>query len=720
MQDRVRTFESSKARRQRVSGRRLGESQEAKVPVDFGRGVADLEAGPHRSFLRLLHSPVSLLLLVLLLSSTAGAQETTSGVYIGEIEDNDGDLQILMESKWISMHIMPSESMTIVRFVFRPTGNDILADVQPKFIRGGGGLFQDNLWEQDWRFQELRSRFYDYKILERGPQQAKLVFQTKTIGYIGYVNSGIISRLLSNITIRRTITLREDTPFFRVDIELINDDPDGFAKLPMYWPHHSALFSVDFGDQVHRPSARGVRSLGGKYPCQEHYIWDFNEGWTATMSEGAKEGIVYLMDYDYVLHLYNCYTTTAEWMYDNVLILKDRPWKSVVYIIPVMGLSRVDHANKYFVMEIQTKRTKETLTINYLVTSSYEKAHKISFNTSISYDHLKGEPKTRTLPSVEIEKIGLEPRKGVVPVENPPGDPFVLTITAYVELPDGKMEKYEIQSFQVGEYGYGDNVRPDLKTPVALLKHPPQKPFVPIPAADQEINRKEFNVFGLIGCNTRAYGLDKALKLLGVAKFDRGDCPGYRVAQNGLTDFPYDYDRLFKYRVVLYSNCDEQILRKIGASILIRYMQKGGGVVFFGGDNAFTIGIPDHEFADYLPFKPKMPSIRRGVLQLNSPRTDHPIFQGIDLKNLPYSQYYHELEMNPALESKVLLKLGDQPFIVESEKEGARIMTVLCVPFFDPESMPKDKPHYLQWADWPKLLANVIRYAGREALPVSK
>ncbi|MBS3761901.1 MAG: hypothetical protein KGZ25_01235 [Planctomycetes bacterium] len=638
----------------------------------------------------------------------------SSGVYIGEVRDKDGDLQILMESKWISMHLMPSESMTIVRFVYRPTGNDILRDVQPKFIRGGGGLFQDNLWEQDWRFQELRSRFYDYKITDRGPEKAQIVFQTKTTGYVGYKNSGVISRLLSDIIIRRTVTLKADTPYIRVDVELINDDPKGYAKLPMYWLHHSAIMSTDLGDQVHRPSTRGVRTMGGRFPSDEHYIYDFTHGWSARMSEGVKEGLVYLMDYDYILHLYNCYTTTTEWMYDNVLILDDRPWKGTVYMIPVMGLKHVNYANPYFVAQVEANRNDDSVAIEYAVTSAYEKAHKVSFNTSLEYNHLRGEPKTVNLPTAEVEGVGLEPTEVRVPVQDPPPDPFVINTTAYVELPDGTLKKFSFQNFHVGEYGYGDNVRKDLKTPVCKLDRRAQKPYLPVPEADQKINRKTFKAFGVMGCNSRAYGVSGALEKAGVEQFDRGDCPGYTAPQNGLTDFPYDYDRLFDYQLVLYSNCDAQVLRRIGASILVEYVRRGGGLVFLGGDSAFTRGIKGNPFNDYLPFKPRRHSIEREMLQLNSPVRDHPVFDGVDLSKLPYCQYCHKLDLREGPDSEVLMKVGDHPFIVESEKDGTRVMSVLCTPFFDPDAMPDDKTHYLEWAEWEKLLANVFRYAKSE------
>ena len=58
------------------------------------------------------------------------------------------------------------------------------------------------------------------------------------------------------------------------------------------------------------------------------------------------------MDYDYINLLYNSGNHTSEWTYDSILSFKDKPWKGRVYILPVMGLSRIDYANEYFILEI--------------------------------------------------------------------------------------------------------------------------------------------------------------------------------------------------------------------------------------------------------------------------------------------------------------------------------------------------------------------------------
>ena len=658
-----------------------------------------------------MRSSFLILLMLGLVSAASVHAQSREGAHIEEVEDQDGDPMVLLDSEYISMFISPEYQSMVMRFVFRPSGNDILDEINPKFVMGGGGLLQDNFWEQDWRYSEFRRKFYDYEILKEGPDEVSVVFTTKSKGFIQAEDSGIYSRLLTGIRLVRKVTLRADAPYFLFDLELRN--AGDCAKLPMMWVHNSCLIEPDLGDQVHRPSARGVRSNPA-----ENYIYDYNEGWSAKVSKDRKEGIVYLMDYDYLNFVYNCGTGTEEWIYDNVLILKDRPWKSRIYILPVIGLARVDYADPWFIIEVNGKRSRGSLDFQYLVTASYEKVNKITFNTTVEYDHLTEQTKSRKLDPVTVEGLGVEPVEGVVSMPDPPADPVLLTIKAYIELPDGNLKEKEFQFFHVGEYKFKDNIRQDLRTPVARLKRPLQNPYIPVPSETAEVNRKDFRIFAMLGNHSSHLKLREAVKSiegLKLGEHDFGYTPGWVVSQNGLTDFPYDYERLFNYRVVIFANCETTLPRRVGSSIMANYLKRGGGLVLTGGDSAFRVewSDPVHEFDSYVPVKPKGRSIARGVLRLNSPVTDHPIFKDIDLSNLPYTYYYHDLELKPDLPSKVLMKVGDKPFIIELTRGEQRTLAVLCMPFGDPANHP-DEPPYWAWSEWQKLFANIVRYAGHE------
>ena len=637
--------------------------------------------------------------------------QSREGAHIEEIEDQDGDPMVLLDSEYISMFISPEYQSMVMRFVFRPSGNDILDEINPKFVMGGGGLLQDNFWEQDWRYSEFRRKYYDYEILKEGPDEVSVVFTTKSKGFIQAEDSGIYSRLLTDIQLVRKVTLRADAPYFLFDLELRN--AGDCAKLPMMWSHNSCLIEPDLGDQVHRPSARGVRSNAA-----ENYIHDFNEGWSAKMSKDRKEGIVYLMDYDYLNFVYNCGSSTEEWIYDNVLVLKTRPWKSRIYILPVIGLSRVDYADPWFIVEINAKRTKTSLDFQYLVTASYEKVNKITFNTTVDYGHLTEKSGTRKLDPVTVDGLGVEPVEGVVSMPNPPVDPMLLSLKAYVELPDGKLIEKQFQFFHVGEYKFRDNIRQDLRTPVAKLERRIQNPYIPVPQENAKVNTKDFRVFAMLGNHSTHLQLREAIRSIEGLKLgvhDFGYTPGWVVSQNGLTDFPYDYERLFNYRTVIFANCQTTLPRRVGSSIMANYLKRGGGLVLTGGDSAFRVewNDPKHEFDDYVPVIPKQRSIRRGVLQLNSPVAEHPIFRGIDLSKLPYTLYHHDLELKPDLPSKVLMKVGEKPFIVELSRGNQRTVAVLCMPFGDPAEHPDQQP-YWAWSEWQKLFANIVKYTGHE------
>jgi hypothetical protein len=430
------------------------------------------------------------------------------------------------------------------------------------------------------------------------------------------------------------------------------------------------------------------------------------------------------MDYDYLQFLYNCGTGTSEWVHDNVLIPPDRPWKGRTYILPVVGLERVDFASEHFIIAIHPRRDKGQLELVYQVTASYEPVKRITFNTELGYDHYLGEgipdaPKTRKVDPVTVEGLGVAPVEGRIVVNDPPADPLVLTIKAHIELPDGKLVTRQFQAFHIGEYKFGDNKRQDMVTPVALLERPVMKPWVPAPAAGQQVNRQDWQVFALLGNHARRLQLREALRAMpGVTlaeEEDIGYTPGFQAYSLGLTDYPYDYSRLFNYRVFLWHNCRLDVARMVGASVLAGYCANGGGLVMTGGDNAFAweFSEPDNPLNRFIPIAPKPDNLYHGALQLTGAVADHPIFRGVDLSNLPWAFWTHDVALKPDLPGKVLLRVGDRPFVVELSQGEQRTMVVLAAPFGDPAEFAGRTPFW-QWPGWPQLFTNIVRYAGHD------
>ena len=652
-------------------------------------------------------------LATLLLTAVWPAAAESEGVHISVTGDQDGDEVILMESEWISMHLLPRMQAIINRFVFRPTGNDIVAPLQPKIRRLGGGILMDCLWEQDWRFQELKEKPYEFKITKTGPDEAQVVFETDIEGWVGSDNSGVISKLLSNLTLRRTVTLKSGQPFVRFDFEFINNDK--YAKRPTFWAHNSSVVAPLGLETVARPSARGISEYTARFreikEGREDFLYDFNHGWSARLSKDRKEGIVYLMDYDYINFLYDCGNTTCEWTYDSILSFKDQPWKGRVYILPMIGMSEVDYANEYFICDLNVRRGDGKLAVDYYLTSSYEKAARVTFNTEVEYELLAEKSAAKKFKPVTVDGIGIQPEKGHTEIDFTATDPLLFNITAYVELPDGTTKKFEFQNFHVGEYGMGKNERRDGK-PVKLLYRPVAKPKIPAMPSGLTINREAFNVFGVFGLGSERMGLRQAVLAIPDARLEIGYCTGRDVYGYGLGDFPYDFDRLFNNRVMILSNIQDKEIRRIGASILLPWLKAGGGLVIAGGENAFTFELREHEVNDYYPLAVKGHSLRKGPARLQAPLVpDHPIFTGISLEDPPYLFYYHDLALKTKGNANVLMTAGSAPFIVEHRKDNQITMVVTANIFGHPDEFG-GKTHLRNWPEWPRLFANIVRYAG--------
>ena len=354
--------------------------------------------------------------------------------------------------------------------------------------------------------------------------------------------------------------------------------------------------------------------------------------------------------------------------------------------------------------------------VEYFLTSSFEKAAQITLNTEVEYNLLpeKGnKPGLTSMSPVVIDGLSIQAARGQAEVAFDAGDPLVFNITAFVQLPDGSTKKFKFQHYHAGQYDSSQGINTQLTgAPVRHLDRAVQRPIVPQPNAGLRINRDEFNVFGVLGLGCERMGLRPAVLTIPKAKFEMGYCTGRDLNGYALGDFPYDYDRLFKFRALVLGNTQMKEIRGIGASILLPWLKAGGGLVITGGENAFDFELREHEINSYLPIKPEPGTLRQGALQLQPPLAkDHPIFRGLDLSDLPWLLYCHDIKLKEGGDARVLMTVGQYPFIVE-KRTGDQITMVVACNHFGGKAELGDKTHLRNWSQWPKLFANIVRYAG--------
>ena len=144
------------------------------------------------------------------------------------------------------------------------------------------------------------------------------------------------------------------------------------------------------------------------------------------------------------------------------------------------------------------------------------------------------------------------------------------------------------------------------------------------------------------------FGYEDAISSIPGVKLETGYHPGFLCGTSGLTDFPYDFDRLFNVRVMVFHNSVFDITRFVGMQVLSNWIERGGGLVYNGGDNCFGLEKEnsDHPIYKTLPFEPKT-FIVKAPAQLNSPVKEHPIFKDVDLSNLPWQYYVQKVKFKP-------------------------------------------------------------------------
>jgi len=247
---------------------------------------------------------------------------------------------------------------------------------------------------------------------------------------------------------------------------------------------------------------------------------------------------------------------------------------------------------------------------------------------------------------------------------------------------------------------------------VRLLERPVRRPDVPDAPPNLVINRDAFNVFGVLGLGNHRMRIPQAIELIEGCNLEIGYCCGRDVNGYGLTDFPYDYERLFQNRVLIIGNSQAKEFRAIGASILLPWLKDGGGLVITGGENAFDFELEQHEINRYFPIVPKRQNLRKQPQQLQPPDVaEHPIFEGVSFADPPWLLYVHDVEIKPDADTRVLMRAGGYPFIVEQRTGDQITMAVACNHFGTEEELG-GRRHLRNWDQWPKLFANIVEYAG--------
>jgi uncharacterized membrane protein len=179
-------------------------------------------------------------------------------------------------------------------------------------------------------------------------------------------------------------------------------------------------------------------------------------------------------------------------------------------------------------------------------------------------------------------------------------------------------------------------------------------------------------------------------------------------------DFPQRVAALAPYSVVVLADVSLQALGFAGRQALRQFVEAGGGLLVLGGYYSYGRGAVQRSFLeDVLPVTVSgtwdlAPAGPGGTLRAAAGLA---LPSNLDWTPAPRCFWLHKTAVKPG--AKVVLKAGDQPFLVVGEYGKGRV--ACCTGSVLGQPGPGETAFW-EWPDWPKLLFAAVDYLkhGRE------
>jgi uncharacterized membrane protein len=420
------------------------------------------------------------------------------------------------------------------------------------------------------------------------------------------------------------------------------------------------------------------------------------------------------MDYNYLNKLYNAHgNETLEWVCDAVPLPPGASWETESVLLPTDGIRRIAHASRHVVAGLEATRNGGAVRLEHTFRQGLAAVDKLAVSVRVegAVDGRVVEANA-TVP----QSLGTVSELLVQTLDKPPADPLIVTVTVKGTA-GGEVFEETYWDFHAGDYGYGDNIQQDMVTPLYVSPAPAKQQDLPKPErlARVDDGARYFLMWGML---TQAFRLEDAFAAAH-AQAATEKCPAvgvYSLSNFGdgptLSVFPYDYDALMRYDAIVASNVRIDSAGGIGQQMIDDYLRHGGGLLVLGGKSAYGAGgWADSVLREVLPVEVSaQPSdmVHTPGLPL-SPGDAHWITEGIQMAQMPRCEYSNRVSVRPGAD--VLLRVGNAPFLVVWERQGARVACCMGAPYGDADAA--ETPLFYRWTQWPELLARTLRWLGR-------
>lgn len=586
------------------------------------------------------------------------------------VEEKNGEITV--ENEKIKCVFSPQRGGIVSSFYYKEWKSNKIKDLIPerkKYM----GLFMDHLWGQTWP-GELLEVPYSIVSLDKKSDYFSLVLERKVSG----LWQGVQQDVIKDLILQKKYLIREDSEVVYCYIKLINNTEH--SKLPAYWLQNVFFIGGDYDgekDVFYRPSLRGIRkSLQRK--GESDFLKDPYLGWSAAIDTDKGEGIVFLMDYNFLDMLYNCGgNSTLEFMYDKVPLPPSKSWETEIIMIPFSAIDSIGHASTHMVSGMEIKREKETLEIKHKLKAISTDLRNLELVTEILNPL---EKKKIEMPPTKVDIVGKDGFREVVQkgkIEM--SDPLVI----FVRVRGEKLSE-EYFDFYPGTYGYGDNVQQDMITPVFKMTRISKQQKLMKPEKIEKTYDGKLDVFFMKGLLAENYRIEEVMEKLKNKMEVNCEYGYYSIGLEGprITYFPFDYNEIMKKDIIVLGNVNLECLGNLGIEILLDYVQAGGCIILLGGQTSFGAGGLTGSCLDkILPVE-----IKATPFDIELKKDSYLIFDKKFLGNLKierkiYSPYMHRVKARAG--ANVLIKTNTgEPFLVYGEVEkGGKVFCITGAPF---------------------------------------
>ena len=586
--------------------------------------------------------------------------------------------QITLQNDWIKVLISADKGAIVRSFKYKEWGENEIID--SRF----GGLLMDHFWQQTWPGEFLDVP-YEFKIITNTPFEGDVVFSKLSTGEW----RGNTLPNTKDIFLEKRVILPENKPYLKTIVSLTNKSNVG--KIVGLWEQNIFYLGENPKDNIYlRPSLRGIR-IG---PGIEDFVKDIAYGWTGVIEPKSKRGMIFLIDYNYLMWLYNCFSAnTTEWQYDKIALPVGKVWSTEFYIIPTYGFENFSHATENFITDLSIKKENGFLYITQYFRSSVKDVKNVVVETE--FEELRTGRKYK-LNEIKFESLGIDIKSKTLKC-NIPCDPLIFRIKVNGEyLSSGRFEDY-YEYYYGGNYG--ENLRIDLGNPLYVLPKIEKKKVYLKPDKIEKVNNEFPHVLLLKGLFTDKYRIEEGFFLLSPKTYIKNSYLLLTQFGTQIDYFPPDYGELMSYDFIIFSDIDVYSLGDMATEMIKDYVENGGNLVIFGGPFAYGNGrYKGTRLEEILPIViGKRFDIKKAKdtrIKTNSK------FKIGDI----HCFYIHDVK--PKKGSKILFTCDGNPFIIMGKFGNGNVICFTGTPMGESK-----KEGFWEWNNWVKLLFEIFKEA---------